>query len=97
VPIAREVSRSDPDLVEKVSTMAGNTRTEAAKAEAVARAEKLRLLFAELAHLGVRKAAEELNRRKVETAAGRRWHPMTVLRVRKRLQSAVVDHEKLKE
>jgi hypothetical protein len=59
-------------------------KAETAKA-AKDRAEKLRPLFAELAHLGVRGAAEELNRRKVETPLGKRWHPMTVLRVRKRL------------
>lgn len=68
--------------------MAANLTTEAAKAAAMARAEGLRPLFAEVAHLGVRRAAEELNRRKVRTPTGRRWHPMTVLRVRKRLQRA---------
>ena len=68
--------------------MGATAATEAAKAEARARAERLRPLFAELAHLGVRRAAEELNRRRVETPTGKRWHPMTVLRVRKRLGSA---------
>ncbi|HWS08654.1 MAG TPA: recombinase family protein, partial [Xanthobacteraceae bacterium] len=51
------------------------------------RAEQLRPLFAELAGLSARKAAEELNRRSVATAAGGKWHAATVLRVRKRLGS----------
>jgi hypothetical protein len=57
----------------------------------MARAESVRSLFAELAHLGVRRAAEELNRRDVKTPTGKRWHPMTVLRVRKRLQNDTHD------
>jgi DNA invertase Pin-like site-specific DNA recombinase len=51
------------------------------------RAEQLRPLFAELAGLSARKAAEELNRRSVATPAGGKWHAATVLRVRKRLGS----------
>ena len=49
------------------------------------RAERLRPLFAELAGLSARKAAEELNRRSVATPAGGKWHAATVLRVRERL------------
>ena len=51
------------------------------------RAEQLRPLFAELVGMSARKAAEELNRRSVATAAGGKWHAATVLRVRKRLDS----------
>jgi DNA invertase Pin-like site-specific DNA recombinase len=49
------------------------------------RAEQLRPIFAELAELSARKAAEELNRRGVATPAGGKWHAVTVLRVRARL------------
>ena len=49
------------------------------------RAEQLRPLFAELAGLSARKAAEELNRRSVATPAGGKWYAATVLRVRERL------------
>ena len=51
------------------------------------RAEQLRPLFAELVGMSARRAAEELNRRSVATAAGGKWHAATVLRVRKRLGS----------
>ena len=50
------------------------------------RAEQLRSVFAELDHLSARKAADELNRRSVDTPAGGKWHAATVLRVRGRLQ-----------
>jgi hypothetical protein len=43
------------------------------------RAEQLRPLFAELAGMSARKAAEELNRRSVATPAGGKWHAATVL------------------
>jgi DNA invertase Pin-like site-specific DNA recombinase len=49
------------------------------------RAEQLRPLFAELAGMSARKAAEELNRRSVATPARGKWHAATVLRVRERL------------
>jgi hypothetical protein len=42
-------------------------------------------VFAELADLSARKAAEELNRRGVPTPAGGKWHAVTVIRVRERL------------
>jgi DNA invertase Pin-like site-specific DNA recombinase len=47
---------------------------------------QLRPIFGELAELSARKAAEELNRRGVATPAGGKWHAVTVLRVRERLQ-----------
>jgi DNA invertase Pin-like site-specific DNA recombinase len=49
------------------------------------RAELLRPIFAELAEMSARKAAEELNRRGIGTPASGEWHAATVLRVRKRL------------
>lgn len=62
-----------------------NTQSELAAKEAQARAEELRPVFAELADLSARKAAEELNRRGVPTPGGAKWHAVTVLRVRERL------------
>jgi hypothetical protein len=54
-------------------------------AAAAERAEALRPVFAELSGLSARKAAEELNRRDIPTAAGRKWHAVQVIRVRERL------------
>ena len=62
-----------------------NTQSELAAKEAQARAEELRPVFAELADLSARKAAEELNRRGIPTPAGGKWHAVTVIRVRERL------------
>jgi DNA invertase Pin-like site-specific DNA recombinase len=62
-----------------------NAQSELAAKEAQDRAEELRPVFAELARLSARKAAEELNRRGVPTPAGAKWHAVTVLRVRERL------------
>ena len=62
-----------------------NTQSELAAKEAQARAVELRPVFAELADLSARKAAEELNRRGVPTPAGGKWHAVTVIRVRERL------------
>jgi DNA invertase Pin-like site-specific DNA recombinase len=62
-----------------------NTQSELAAKEAQARAEELRLVFAELTDLSARKAAEQLNRRGVPTPAGGKWHAVTVIRVRERL------------
>jgi DNA invertase Pin-like site-specific DNA recombinase len=62
-----------------------NTQSELAAKEAQARAEELRPVFAELADISARKAAEELNSRGVPTPAGGKWHAVTVLRVRERL------------
>jgi DNA invertase Pin-like site-specific DNA recombinase len=53
--------------------------------QALERAEALRPVFAELSGLSARKAAEELNRRGIPTAAGGKWHAMQVIRVRERL------------
>jgi hypothetical protein len=64
-----------------------NAKGIAERQAALERAEQLRPLFAELAGLSARKAAEELNRRSVPTPAGGKWHAATVLRVRKRLGS----------
>jgi DNA invertase Pin-like site-specific DNA recombinase len=62
-----------------------NAQSELAAKEAQARAEEFRPVFAELADLSARKAAEELNRRGVPTPAGGKWHAVTVIRVRERL------------
>jgi DNA invertase Pin-like site-specific DNA recombinase len=62
-----------------------NAQSELAAKEAQARAEELRPVFTELAGLSARKAAEELNRRGIDTPAGGKWHAVTVLRVRERL------------
>jgi hypothetical protein len=63
-----------------------NAQSDKTKAEALARAEQLRPILAELAHLSARAAADELNRRKIETPAGGRWHGLTIQRVRERLK-----------
>jgi len=52
---------------------------------ALNRAEHLRPIFAELAEMSARRAAEELNERAVETPSGGRWHAAAVIRVRERL------------
>ena len=52
---------------------------------AAARAESLKPVLTELNQLSARQAAEELNRRGVETPAGGKWHAQTVIRVRERL------------
>jgi DNA invertase Pin-like site-specific DNA recombinase len=57
-----------------------NNRTAAA-----ARAESLKPVLTQLNQLSARQAAEELNRRGVETPAGGKWHAQTVIRVRERL------------
>jgi DNA invertase Pin-like site-specific DNA recombinase len=53
--------------------------------EAQERAEGLRGVFAELADLSARKAAETLNARDVPTPEGGKWYATQVIRVRKRL------------
>jgi len=58
----------------------------AAMAQAMARAEKMRPVMAELAKLSANKAAAELNRRGVKSATGGSWSATTVLRVRRRLR-----------
>jgi hypothetical protein len=58
------------------------------QAEAEARAETLRPVFAELTNLSLRALARELNRRKIPTATGRPWSAVTVTKVRQRLARA---------
>jgi DNA invertase Pin-like site-specific DNA recombinase len=66
----------------------GNPKqAESNRAAALARAESLRPILDELRGLSARQIAEELNRRKVETPAGGRWHAMQVVRVRERLDA----------
>ncbi len=52
---------------------------------ALDRAAQLRPIFTELGGLSARAAAEELNRRGVQTPSEGRWHAATVIRVRERL------------
>jgi DNA invertase Pin-like site-specific DNA recombinase len=63
-----------------------NAQSLKAAAEAKERAEALRPVLTKLAGMSARAAADELNRRKIETPAGGRWHGLTVQRVRERLQ-----------
>jgi DNA invertase Pin-like site-specific DNA recombinase len=49
------------------------------------RASELARVFAQVATLSVRAAAEELTRRGVPAPSGGRWHPTQVARVRARL------------
>ena len=58
------------------------------KHEAMARAEALRPILTELADLPALTVAGELNRRKVKTPAGGKWHAVQVIRVRERLAPA---------
>jgi DNA invertase Pin-like site-specific DNA recombinase len=55
------------------------------QAAAAGRAEALREVFAELADLTLRDAADELNRRGITTPTGAAWSSVTVMRVRQRL------------
>ena len=57
------------------------------KRAAAEHAEGLRQVLGELAGLSARKAAEELNRRGIQTFAGGRWYATQVIRVRKRLSA----------
>jgi DNA invertase Pin-like site-specific DNA recombinase len=50
-----------------------------------ARAEAMRGAITETMHLSTQAAADELNRRGMRTASGKRWHAMQVLRARHRL------------
>jgi DNA invertase Pin-like site-specific DNA recombinase len=58
------------------------------RAAARERAEALRPVLEELRDLSATTAAAELNRRRVATPVGGRWHAMTVQRVRRRLTRA---------
>jgi DNA invertase Pin-like site-specific DNA recombinase len=66
----------------------GGTNAQSLKAAAQAkeRAEALRPVLAELAGMSARALAAELNKRKIKTPAGGRWHAVQVIRVRERLQ-----------
>jgi DNA invertase Pin-like site-specific DNA recombinase len=59
--------------------------SERSQREADAFAERMRPLLAELASLSATAAAHALNERKVATAAGGKWYPATVIRLRERL------------
>jgi hypothetical protein len=48
-------------------------------------AERMRPVMAELAGLSATAAAHELNARKIATAAGGKWYPATVIRLRERI------------
>ena len=63
-----------------------NAKGIANRDEAMARAEALRPVFAELGGQSSRAIAAELNARGVATPSGGRWHAETVLRVQRRLQ-----------
>jgi DNA invertase Pin-like site-specific DNA recombinase len=52
-----------------------------------ARAEGLRPVFAELAHLSANAQARELNARGIATPSGKPWSAVTVIRVQRRLKS----------
>jgi DNA invertase Pin-like site-specific DNA recombinase len=58
---------------------------ETRQADAVARAQAIAPVLAELAGLSAHAIAAELNRRKVETATGAPWSAKTVIRARQRL------------
>jgi DNA invertase Pin-like site-specific DNA recombinase len=59
--------------------------------EAQERAEELRDVFAELADMSARKAAEELNARGIATPEGGKWYATQVIRVRRRLHPVVAE------
>jgi len=59
--------------------------SERSQKEAAALAERMRPVMQELARLSARAAAAELNRRKIASATGGKWHPVTVIRLRERL------------
>ena len=59
--------------------------SERSQQEAAAFAERMRPILAELASMSANQAAAELNRRKIATAAGGKWYPATVIRLRARI------------
>jgi DNA invertase Pin-like site-specific DNA recombinase len=59
--------------------------SERSQKEADAFAERMRPVLAELANMSATGAAAELNRRKIDTAAGGRWYAATVIRLRERI------------
>lgn len=62
-----------------------NAQSLANRDEALQRAEELRPIFEKLAALSANAAAMELNKRRVATPKGGRWHALTVRRLRRRL------------
>ena len=64
-----------------------------AQRKADAFAERMRPVLAELASLSATRAAAELNARKIATAAGGKWHPATVMRLRERLNEGGADKQ----
>jgi hypothetical protein len=79
------VSRSAIQRMLLSSAILRRSKVDCQTAAALARARKLRAVFGELAGLTAWSAAKELNRRKVQTPAGGRWHANSVDRVRARL------------
>lgn len=65
-----------------------NAQSDQTEVQALARAEALRPVFAELSSLSARACAAELNTRGVEAPAGGKWHAVQVIRVRRRLKLA---------
>jgi DNA invertase Pin-like site-specific DNA recombinase len=59
--------------------------SERSQREATAFAERMRPIMDELAGMSATQAAHELNVRKIDTAAGGKWYPATVIRLRERL------------
>ena len=75
--------------MQRGKTLGGrNAQSERNEAEAQERAEALRSVMAKLADLSHRAAAEALNRRRIKTPLGGKWHSVTVQRVRERLAEA---------
>jgi DNA invertase Pin-like site-specific DNA recombinase len=62
-----------------------NAKSLQSKQEAMERAERLRPILEELADMPSIAVAAELNKRKIETPAGGKWHAQTVIRARERL------------
>jgi hypothetical protein len=62
-----------------------NAQSDKNAAKAAAFAKRMRSLMAELEDLSANRAAIVLNERGVPTAAGNKWGPTQVVRVRKRL------------
>ena len=63
-----------------------NAQSDKAAAEALAFAERMRPILAEMGALSANRAAAALNERGVPTAAGSKWTAVQVIRVRRRLQ-----------
>jgi DNA invertase Pin-like site-specific DNA recombinase len=83
----RMISERTKAALAKSAKKLGGTRPKTAERqqEAFVRAEELRPLLTELAGLSHRALARELNSRGVPTPQGKAWSPVTVIRLRKRL------------